>query len=177
MVAHGLLADREAPADVGIGEALADQRQDLALAGRELVEGRIVSGLARSRRDPIAPILARKDTLRLTDAQVADLQKLSATFTATTDSLLAPVVEYVVKKGKRVTDQDLSPKMSKATQGISRATAEALTKATALLTPGQRALIAPMPGTRPGPMVAPPAGVEAPRGGGMPIRIGGGGQE
>lgn len=139
-----------------------------------LTEAQIKDKLARSRRDPIAPILARKDSLALAPEQLAGLQAINAEFTAKTDTLLAPVIEYVLKKGKRVTDQDLSPKMSKATTGISRATAEALTKAMALLTPAQRAKIAPAPGARPGMMAAPQGTGEGPRPGGAPVKIGGG---
>ena len=49
VVADGLLADREALADVGVGEALANQRQDLALAGREAGEGGVLSATRRGR--------------------------------------------------------------------------------------------------------------------------------
>src|SRR5262249_31588065 len=44
VVADGLLADPEALADVGVGEPLRDQREDLALAGREIRERGVVPG-------------------------------------------------------------------------------------------------------------------------------------
>src|SRR5262249_10263629 len=50
VVADGLLADREAPADVGVGETLRNQRQDLALSRRGLREGGILLGGTRGAR-------------------------------------------------------------------------------------------------------------------------------
>ena len=51
MVTDGLLADREALADVGIGEPLADQREDFALPGREPGEGGVLAALGRAGRE------------------------------------------------------------------------------------------------------------------------------
>lgn len=109
--------------------------------------------LQKLSRDPIAPILARRDTLRLSPDQVAQMEAIAAEHQRTADSLLGPIVAYVVKKGKHVADADLSPKLAKAQPLIAKSMAAALVKATALLTPAQKLL---MPaGT---PQMAVPAG-------------------
>jgi len=41
---HGLLADREAGGDLGVGEALGDEAQHAGLAGGERIQGREASG-------------------------------------------------------------------------------------------------------------------------------------
>jgi hypothetical protein len=97
--------------------------------------------LQKLSRDPIAPILARRDTLRLTPEQVTQMQAIAAEHQHTADSLLVPIVEYVVKKGKHVADQDLSPKLAKAQPLIAKSMAAALVKANALLTPAQKMLM------------------------------------
>jgi hypothetical protein len=133
------------------------------------------SRLQKLSRDPIAPILARRDTLRLSPEQVARMEAIANDFHRTADSLLAPIVEYVVKKGKKVADADLSPKLAKAQPLIAKSMGAALGKATDLLTPAQKML---MPAGTPG--VGLPAGGPARPGAGgggekPVIQAGGGG--
>jgi hypothetical protein len=85
------------------------------------------------------------------------MESVAADFHRTADSLLAPIVEYVVKKGKKVADTDLSPKLAKAQPLIAKAMAAATVKATEILTPAQKMLMpaaaapaAAPPGAKPG---------------------------
>jgi hypothetical protein len=144
------------------------------------------SRLAKLSRDPVAPILARKDTLRLTPDQVTQMESIANDFHRTADSLLSPIVAYVVKKGKKVADTDLSPKLAKAQPLIAKAMAAATAKANDLLTPTQKLLMpasAPAtgapPGAKPGAPGAPTGGeTKPPAAGGGPVVVkvvGGGG--
>jgi hypothetical protein len=105
--------------------------------------------LERLSRDPVQQILQRKDSLALTKDQVAKLDAISARFRAQSDSLLDPVLDYVMKKGRHIDDGELSGKLGKAQPQIQRLLIDAQTRSRALLTPAQLRMLPPPASTRP----------------------------
>ena len=144
-------------------------------AGREppYTMDQIRDKLQRLSRDPVQPILARKDTMALSRDQVAQLEAISKEFRARSDSALEPAFDYIMRKGRKIDDQQLSSRLSKAQPQIQRMLADASTRAKAVLTPAQLRMLpaAPtLPGMpRPG-GAKPGAGSET-----QMIKIGGGG--
>ena len=117
--------------------------------------------LQRLSRDPVQPILVRKDTAALSKDQVAQLTAISKQFRAQSDSALEPVFDYIMKKGRGIDDQELGKRLSKATPQVQRMLQDANTRARALLTPAQLRMIpaaAPTPGAVPGGARPPAAG-------------------
>lgn len=135
-------------------------------SGKEppLTAEQVRAKLEKTSRNPVEPILALKDSLKLAPEQVASLATLSTTFRRSADSLLQPVVDYVVKKGKRVADQELSPRIAKAQPQIARLIAATSKSALALLTPEQqkKAPQTAAPGLMPGGRAMTPMGAPAP---------------
>ena len=85
--------------------------------------------LARLARDPVQPIMVRKDSMALSKDQITQLQAISKEFKAKSDSALEPVFEYVLKKGRRIDDQQLSSRLGKAQPQIQRMLLDAQTLA------------------------------------------------
>ena len=110
--------------------------------------------LARLTRDPVEPILVRKDSMALTASQVAQLTAISTEFKARADSAMQPVFDYVIRKGRRIDDQQLSSRLNKAQPQIQRMLVDAQTRAKALLTPAQLRML-PVTPTMPGAPGAP----------------------
>ncbi|HEX3926903.1 MAG TPA: hypothetical protein VHW65_02810, partial [Gemmatimonadales bacterium] len=139
-------------------------------------------------RNPVPAILALKDTLRLTPAQVKALDSINTHFKAKSDSMLAPLTTWLIKKGRHVDDAGLSSRLNKVQPSLTKLAAEASKGSNGLLTPGQRALM-PRPGIGGAPGAVPPGAL--PRGAptqsappnarpgavpvGVPLRTGGGG--
>ncbi|MGH7581897.1 MAG: carboxypeptidase regulatory-like domain-containing protein [Gemmatimonadales bacterium] len=111
--------------------------------------------LRRLSRDPVQQILVRKDTMALTKEQVTRLEAISAEFRARSDSALEPVLDYVIKKGRRIDDQQLSKRLQRAQPVIHRMLIDADSSARALLTPAQLKMLPPTP-TLPGVMMPRP---------------------
>jgi hypothetical protein len=105
--------------------------------------------LARMTRDPIQPILVRKDTMALSPEQVTQLEAISHEFRARTDSAMEPVFDYVMRKGRKIDDSQLSSRLGKAQPVIQRMLADANARARALLTPAQIRML-PVTPTLPG---------------------------
>jgi hypothetical protein len=141
--------------------------------------------LQRLSKDPVQPILVRKDSIALTPDQVTQLGAISKQFRAQSDSALEPVFDYIMKKGRKIDDQELGSRLSRSTPQIQRMLQAANTRARALLTPAQLRMVPgppPTPGTMPG-GAKPPAASGANGNGGadvivMPggvVKVGGGG--
>jgi len=126
--------------------------------------------LGRLSRDPVQQILVRKDSIALNADQVAKLQAISAEFRAKADSALEPVFEYIIKKGRKIDDTQLSSRLSKAQPQIQRMLVDANTRARALLTPAQIKML---------PVMANIPGLSVPAGGakGAADKSGGGATE
>lgn len=116
--------------------------------------------LRRLSKDPVQPILARKDSIALTATQVTALEAISAQFRAQSDSALEPVFDYIMKKGRGIDDQQLGSRLSRATPQIQRMLKDADTRARALLTPAQLRMVPATPGTAP----SMPGGIRPPSG-------------
>ncbi|MGH7524016.1 MAG: carboxypeptidase regulatory-like domain-containing protein [Gemmatimonadales bacterium] len=105
--------------------------------------------LSRMTRDPVQQILVRKDTMALSPQQVTELQAISREFRARSDSAMEPVFEYVIRKGRKIDDSQLSSRLSKAQPVIQRMLADANSRARSLLTPAQLRML-PVTPTLPG---------------------------
>jgi hypothetical protein len=135
--------------------------------------------LQRLSRDPVQPILVRKDSIALTPDQVTKLAAISKQFRAQSDSALEPVFDYVMKKGRSIDDQELGSRLNKATPQVQRMLVDANARARALLTPAQLRMIpaaAPTPGAARPPAPGPgAAGAAATPPGGTVVKVVGGG--
>ncbi len=111
-------------------------------------------------RNPVPAILALRDSLELTGNQVAELDSISRSFTEEVETILDPVVQYAVDKGKKIKDSGLNPLLAKAQPQIAKLVQSTIAAARGVLTLDQQAkLPAAGPGARPGgaPMMAPSA--------------------
>jgi hypothetical protein len=113
--------------------------------------------LEKMSRDPVQPILVRKDTMGLTPKVVGQLESISKELHARVDSALGPALDYVIKKGRKIDDQQLNSRLSRAQPQIQRMLADANTRARALLSPAQLRMLPAtpsigglLPGGRPG---------------------------
>lgn len=98
---------------------------------------------------------------------------ISKEFRARSDSALEPAFDYIMRKGRKLDDQQLSSRLSKAQPQIQRMLADASTRAKAVLTPAQLRML-PVTPTLPG--MARPGGAKPGAGGETQmIKIGGGG--
>jgi cellobiose-specific phosphotransferase system component IIB len=104
--------------------------------------------LERLSRDPVQAILVRRDSMALSPQVVTQLESISKDFRARVDSALDPAMEYVMKKGRKIDDQQLNSRLGRAQPQIQRMLADANTHARALLTPAQLRMLpaTPMPG-------------------------------
>ncbi len=140
----------------------------------------IKAKLQQLSKDPVQPILVRKDSIALTADQVTQLEAISKKFRAQSDSALQPVFDYIMQKGRGIDDQQLGSRLQKATPQIQKMLVAADAAARALLTPAQLRMIPAATGTTP---ASPGAGMQgAPKlpaaGGGSDVQVkkaGGGG--
>jgi hypothetical protein len=95
--------------------------------------------VAKLRKDPTTAYLSRKDSLGLSAEQIAQLGILSDEFNVRADTALAPLTHWVVRKGQRVFDQDLSKRLTPAQNALNKLTADYAKKAQTVLTAEQLA--------------------------------------
>jgi hypothetical protein len=93
--------------------------------------------VAKLKRDPVQQIIRLRDSLGLNNDQQAQLADLSVEFNARADEALAPLEKWVLKKGQRLYDQDLSQKLSVAQSALGKLSAEYGKKAQAVLSTEQ----------------------------------------
>jgi hypothetical protein len=102
-------------------------------------------------RNPIDAILDLGDSLALTPEQVAQLKTISTKVRARIDTLLEPVYDYLLDKGKHADDAQLNSRLRKAQPLVTKMMADEAARARALLTPEQlKKLPASMLPTPPG---------------------------
>lgn len=138
-----------------------------------LTEAQVRLKVGAMSRNPVAPILAMKDSLVLTRAQDDSLTAINARYQATADSLLEPLVSLVLSKGKKLNDADLNQRLAKIQPTITKMMLESRTAALGVLQAEQRAMLpASVTGGASGmPPGAPrPAGAAPPTAGGE-IRV------
>ena len=116
---------------------------------RELLQGFIRGGnraggfdlrqmMSRVAPDPMAPIIERRDSLKLTDEQVAALQRISDSLSAQLDSMAASLQDTVTKLVNGSTDfSQIFPKIQPHLQEARNLYLAALKSAEKVLTPEQ----------------------------------------
>jgi hypothetical protein len=97
------------------------------------------TAVSRLKRDPVAPMVALKDSISLTADQLAGLDSLAREYSVRADTALEPLLDFVLSRGRRVFDKDLARPLSAAQSALNRLNTEYGERAQALLTPVQRA--------------------------------------
>jgi hypothetical protein len=110
-----------------------------------LTEAERRAAVTRLRKNPVQPILRLRDSLALTTDQAAQLESLSNEYDARADTVLVPLTKWVVKKGKRIADQDLNQRLQPAQSSLSKLSSEYSKKAQGILTLEQQQRMAPAP--------------------------------
>jgi hypothetical protein len=108
-----------------------------------LTEAERRAAVTRLRKDPVQPILRLRDSLALTPDQQSQLEALSREFNARADTVLVPLTKWVVKKGKRIADQDLNQRLQPAQSSLGKLSSEYGKKAQGVLTLDQQQRMAP----------------------------------
>ena len=103
-----------------------------------LTEAEVRTRLRALVNDPVAPILLMRDSLLLTEEQVDSIETIQARFKTESDSLLAPIVEYVTEHAGKVKDKELSKLIGKVMPKMMKLMLGAARDAAALLDEGQR---------------------------------------
>jgi hypothetical protein len=86
--------------------------------------------------DPVASILRMRDSLLLTEEQVDSIEAIQTRFRTESDSLLAPIVEYVTGHTGKVKDKELAKLIGKAMPKMRASMLEAAKAARAVLDEG-----------------------------------------
>lgn len=107
-------------------------------ASREAVRQR----LRRLTDNPLARIVAMRDTLGLTDEQLAHIRTLADTLQHRADSVLAPLVDYVVEHGD-ANDRELQERLGAVAPALRALMRAAVQRASGVLTAAQRAKLPP----------------------------------
>lgn len=95
------------------------------------------AAVARLKRDPTALYTAPRDSVRLSQEQLAQLQQLSGEYHAKADAALTPLLGWVLRQGRRVFDRDLTQRLSAAQSALGRLNSEYGNKAKGVLTAEQ----------------------------------------
>ena len=102
--------------------------------------------------------------------QATRLATIQADFKIRSDSVLKPLIDYILKKGKKLQDTELNPRMNKLQPQLNKMSLDMTKLAAQVLTPEQRkklpasALgITPIPGQG-GPVAPPPGAGISPQG-------------
>jgi hypothetical protein len=95
--------------------------------------------IGKLKKNPISTFVALKDSLGLSADQMVQLGALSSEFDARADTALAPLTRWVLRKGQRVFDQDLSKQLTPAQNALNRLAADYAKKAQGVLTAEQLA--------------------------------------
>ncbi len=125
--------------------------------GPLLSQDQIRDRIRRLSNDPVAALIALEEKLRLEVHQVDRLKVIDSIYLARTDSLFAPLADYVFEKGRRVTDDEVRKRLGEATKGMQTILVEASTQAMAELSPEQQAQLPPtFAGRKPETVTTPP---------------------
>jgi hypothetical protein len=103
------------------------------------------AAVSRLRKDPVRPILRLRDSLNLTADQAEQLDAIGREYNARADTALEPLTKWVVKKGKRIADQDLNQRLTVAQSALAKLNTEYGKKAQGVLTVEQQTRMAPAP--------------------------------
>jgi hypothetical protein len=108
---------------------------------REQIRERL---LQRLMSNPIDQILAAKDTLLLTEEQVKKMTARSQQFVAQADSLMDPVEDYVLEKGKKAKDAELMKRIGKIQPKVIEAMMETVKDVAEILSEEQVGKLPPL---------------------------------
>jgi hypothetical protein len=123
--------------------------QQLGLVSRDRkmpapTEAEVRERLHRLIQDPVSMLLALRDSVLLTDEQVRRMEARQVAFSATADSVLAPVVAYVVESGGKAKDKQVQKLVGKARQTMWPLMRETLREAIGELKEEQKQRLPPM---------------------------------
>jgi len=93
--------------------------------------------VARLKRDPVLAFAPLRDSLALSVEQRTQLDVLSKEYNARADTALTPLLNWVLKEGRRIFDRDLGRRLSAAQSALARLNTEYGNKAQAVLTTEQ----------------------------------------
>jgi hypothetical protein len=96
------------------------------------------AAVARLKRDPVAAVVALRDSIALSGEQLEDLDRLSREYSVRADTALRPLRDYVLSRGRRVFDKDLARPLAASQSALNRLNTEYAEKAQGLLTSVQR---------------------------------------
>ena len=103
-----------------------------------LTEKEVRARLERLTRNPLGRILSLRDSLLLTEKQLSRIQRLSSEFDAKADSLLAPIVGYVLEHGRKTKDSELQKQIGKVMPEMAKLMTATLERAGEELTAEQK---------------------------------------
>jgi hypothetical protein len=106
------------------------------------------AAVAKLKKDPAAPLLKVKDSLALSADQVGALGTLSQEYNARADTALRALTDWISRKGTRIFDQDLSPKLAQARASLAKFQADYDKKAKVVLTAEQNTRLIALPKER-----------------------------
>jgi hypothetical protein len=89
--------------------------------------------VAKLKRDPVLAYAPLRDSLALSAEQRGQLDALSKEYNARADTALAPLLNWVLKEGRRVFDRDLARRLSAAQSALAKLNTEYGHKAQGLL--------------------------------------------
>jgi hypothetical protein len=95
------------------------------------------AAVARLKRDPTVAVITAKDSITLSPEQVSQLQQLSTQYSARADTALEPLLNWVLKQGRRVFDRDLAQRLSAAQSSLGKLNTEYANRAKGILTAEQ----------------------------------------
>lgn len=104
---------------------------------RPLTDEQRRQAVAKLKRDPAQTVVALRDSLSLTPEQRAQLDALSKEYNARADTALTPLLNWVLKQGRRIFDRDLGQRLSAAQSALARLNTEYGRKTQEVLTAEQ----------------------------------------
>ena len=99
--------------------------------------------LANQVASPFRMLLALRDSLFLTDQQIAELTRLDDSLRVRADSLMSPIAEYVTAHGRKSTDSEIQKRMTRISDRMIALIYDTPEQIAAVLTPRQIALLPP----------------------------------
>jgi hypothetical protein len=104
---------------------------------RPLTEEQRRQAVAKLKKDPIVAFAPLRDTLALSPGQLTQLDALSKEFNTRADEALTPLLNWVLKQGRRIFDRDLGQRLSATQAALNKLNAEYGRKAQEILTAEQ----------------------------------------
>lgn len=99
--------------------------------------------LRRLNSNPVELVLGRRDSLKLSGAQVDSIEAIAAEFTARADSAMAPLVTYLLEHGGKVTDAEVTRRLSQLGPAMRESMLAATGRVEKVLTEEQRQQLPP----------------------------------